>query len=144
MRRIFGCASAFCVGNLECLIRIGTNCRKTSDAYGFFFDGRKPRPVRLYKDSILIDKSGRVRDMESTVVEPCDSSSDANESRETELMRFLAELYASRTPDNCDGKDCRYRSGWCFHAAHGEVYSQSFKSETEPALNQEKASRASD
>jgi hypothetical protein len=82
--------------------------------------------------------------MESTVVEPCDSSSDANESRETELLRFLAELYASRTPDNFDGKDCRYRSGWCFHTAHDKVYSQSFKSETEPALNQEKANRASD
>ena len=73
-----------------------------------------------------------------------DNESDADKNRDTGLIRFVADLFAARTPDNCDDKDCRFRSGWCFHSSHGEVYSEESQSSSEATLNPQKASRASD
>lgn len=78
------------------------------------------------------------------MLETLENEPDSDKNRDTGLIRFLADLFASRTPDNCEGKDCQFRSGWCFHASHGEVYSEASQTSSEPAQNSQKESRASD
>ena len=57
---------------------------------------------------------------------------------------FVAQLFAAREPENCDKKECRYRSPWCFAASHAEVYSGVFKTCDQISPNQQKLTRASD
>ena len=78
------------------------------------------------------------------MVEPFEEKPELDNERDAGLLRFVADLFASRTPDNCDGKDCRFRSGWCFHASHDLVYSEESTSSSDVALNPEKQNRASD
>ena len=76
-------------------------------------------------------------------------SATGGSSRKVEIgnpgdLIFLAELFAARTPENCDSKGCRYRSAWCFAGSHAQVYSGVFSSRDESGRKQEKLTRASD
>jgi hypothetical protein len=110
------------------------------------FDVEKYCPVRLDEDSILRVKSGWE---EKIVIEPyenppIESSTRKLEAGDSNDLMFLAELFSARTPDNCDGKDCKYQSPWCFAGSHEQVYSGVFNAGDESAPIQEKLARRDD